>query len=154
MVTLFTINMTPKCVYRLRKSLNRLNILQLWLFLELGGVQTDRQRLYEELGWESLYHRRLYRRLCHFFKLLLSQSPGYLFNEIPPERQIDYNLRNAHDYEIHAARTNRYANTYFYNTLYEYNLLGEEMKKSASLPQFKSKLLNIIRPKKINVQYL
>ena len=109
---------------------------------------TNRQRLYEELGWESLYHRRWYRRLCHFFKLLLSQSPGYLFNEIPPERQIGYNLRNAHDNEIHAARTNRYANTYFYNTLYEWNLLGEEMKKSASLPQFKSKLLNIIRPKK------
>ena len=109
---------------------------------------TNRQRLYEELGWESLYHRRWYRRLCHFFKLLLSQSPGYLYNEIPPERQIGYNLRNAHDYEIHAARTNRYANTYFYNTLYEWNLLGEEMKISASLPQFKSKLLNIIRPKK------
>ena len=28
---------------------------------------TSWQRLYEELGWESLYERRWYRRLCHFF---------------------------------------------------------------------------------------
>ena len=36
---------------------------------------TSRQRLYEELGWESLYHRRWYRRLCHFFSLIKSKSP-------------------------------------------------------------------------------
>ena len=27
---------------------------------------TSRERLYKELGWENLYHRRWYRRLCHF----------------------------------------------------------------------------------------
>ena len=26
---------------------------------------TSRQKLYDELGWETLYHRRWYRRLCH-----------------------------------------------------------------------------------------
>ena len=40
---------------------------------------TNRQRLYEELGWKSLYHRRWYRRLCHFFNLVKSQSPGLPF---------------------------------------------------------------------------
>ena len=30
---------------------------------------TSRQRIYEELGWETLYHRRWYRQLCHFFSL-------------------------------------------------------------------------------------
>ena len=38
---------------------------------------TSRQRLYDELGWETLYHRRWYRRLCHFFKLIRSHSPEY-----------------------------------------------------------------------------
>ena len=28
---------------------------------------TSRQRLFNELGWENLYDRRWYRRLCHFF---------------------------------------------------------------------------------------
>ena len=27
---------------------------------------TNNDRLYEELGWETLYYRRWYRRLCHF----------------------------------------------------------------------------------------
>ena len=89
---------------------------------------TNRQRLYEELGWERLYHRR-----CHLFKLLLSRSHGYLFDEIPPERQIGYSLRKVREYEVHTARTNRFVNTYFYNTLYEWNLLGEEVKKLVSL---------------------
>ena len=53
---------------------------------------TSRQMLYEELGWETLYHRRWYRRLTHFFCLRRSKSPEYLFNEIPQERQLTYNL--------------------------------------------------------------
>ena len=28
---------------------------------------TSRDRLYQELGWETLYDRRWFRRLCHFF---------------------------------------------------------------------------------------
>ena len=75
-----------------------------------------------------------------------SQSPSYLFDEIPPERQLNYGLRHPRDYEVHVARTNRFSNTYFHNTLLEWNLLGEEIKNSISLSQFKNKLLKIIRP--------
>ena len=53
---------------------------------------TSRQRLYEELGWETLYHRRWYRRLCHSFSQIKSKSPEYLFIEAPQERQLVYNL--------------------------------------------------------------
>ena len=72
---------------------------------------TSRQKLYEEFGWETLYHRRWYRRLTHFFCLRRSKSPEYLFNEIPQERQLTYNLRNPH--EQPPARTVRFCNTYF-----------------------------------------
>ena len=67
------------------------------------GGGTNRLRLYEELGWENLYHKRWYRRLCQFFKLVKSRSPGYLFDEIPLECQFSYSLSNARDYEVHAA---------------------------------------------------
>ena len=30
---------------------------------------TSRQKLYGELGWESLYHRRWYCRMTHFYKM-------------------------------------------------------------------------------------
>ena len=59
---------------------------------------TNKYKLYEELGWESLHHRRWYRRLTHFFKLKNSFSPLYLYNLIPPERDMHYNLRAPRDY--------------------------------------------------------
>ena len=109
---------------------------------------TSRQRLYEELGWETLYHRRWYRRLTHFFSLKRSKSPEYLFNEIPQERQLTYNFRKPNAYEQPAARTVRFSNTYFQNTLFEWNSLDSEIQNSTSIAQFKQKLLSIIKPVK------
>ena len=43
-------------------------------------------------GWETLYDRRWYRRLCHFFVLFKSKTPLYLYQEIPEQRTVDYNL--------------------------------------------------------------
>ena len=112
---------------------------------------TSRKRLYDELGWETLYHRRWYRRLCQFFKLIRSQSPEYLFSEIPPERQIMYNLRNPRVYDQNIVRTVRFSNTYFNNTLDEWNLLDDEIKNSMSISEFKRKLLEIIKPTKTSI---
>ena len=109
---------------------------------------TSRQKLYEELGWETLYHRRWYRRLTHFFCLRRSKSPEYLFNEIPQERQLTYSLRNPSAYEQPAARTVRFSNTYFRNTLFEWNSLDSETQNATTIAQFKKKLLSIIRPVK------
>ena len=107
---------------------------------------TNRQRLFNELGWESLYHRRWYRRLCHFFSLVKSKSPEYLYSELPQERQLWYSLRNPMSFEQPVTRTARFASTYFHNTLFEWNLLDDETRNCKSLPQFKDKLLKIIRP--------
>ena len=107
---------------------------------------TSRQRLYKELGWESLYDRRWYRRLCHFFVLKKQHSPQYLVTEIPNERQLTYNLRNPRVYDQNIGRTNRFANTYFQNTFTEWNKLDNDVKHAVSIAQFKSKLLSTVRP--------
>ena len=39
---------------------------------------TNRDKIYEELGWESLDHRRMSRRLTHFYKIMNTFTPGYL----------------------------------------------------------------------------
>ena len=52
------------------------------------------QKLYHELGLESLEKRRWYRKLCCFYKIFRSQSPQYLFNIIPTSVR-PYNTRNA-----------------------------------------------------------
>ena len=109
---------------------------------------TSRQRLYEELGWESMYDRRWYRRLCHLFQLRQSKTPEYLFNEIPPEQQILYMIRNPRNDDPKVCRTERFSNSYVNNTVYEFNLLESVIKDSKSISEFKRRLLSLIRPVK------
>ena len=107
---------------------------------------TSKDRLYQELGWETLYDRRWFRRLCHFFNVRKLQSPSYLFCEIPPVRPVLHNLRHSRTYDQSAARTMRFSNTYFYNTLFEWNSLNEELKNSLTLAESKRKLITRVRP--------
>ena len=83
-----------------------------------------------------------------FFQLRQSKTPGYLFNEIPPERQIPYMIRNRRNYDPNFCRTDRFSNSYFINTIYEFNLLNSEIRNSKSISEFKRKLLSVIRPTK------
>ena len=109
---------------------------------------TSRQKLLEELGWETLYNRRWCRRLCHFLSLTTAKSPDYLFNEIPEQRSIEYNLRNQRCYERNVGRTVPFSSSNFHNTICEWNLLDKSVQDSPSLAVFKRKLLRFIRPEK------
>ena len=52
-----------------------------------GAIRgSSKEKLYQELGLESLQQRRWYRKLCYFFKLTKNKSPKYLFNYIPTVR--------------------------------------------------------------------
>ena len=49
-----------------------------------GAIRgTSKEKMYQELGLESLQIRRWYRKLCLFYKMCKSQSPSYLYNIIP-----------------------------------------------------------------------
>ena len=49
-----------------------------------GAIRgSSREKLYQELGLETLQQRRWYRKLCCFYKILKSQSPKYLYSIIP-----------------------------------------------------------------------
>ena len=55
----------------------------------------SREKLYHELGLESLERRLWYRKLCSFYKIFKKNKPVYLFNPIPskntiPEIQVKY----------------------------------------------------------------
>ena len=43
---------------------------------------TSREKLYRELGLESLRKRQWYRKLCYFFKIYKSQSLVYIIKEL------------------------------------------------------------------------
>ena len=44
---------------------------------------TSKEKLFNELGMESLENRRCYRKLSCLFKSITNQSPSYLLNLIP-----------------------------------------------------------------------
>ena len=78
----------------------------------------------------------------------MTRSLAYLFSLIPPVRQISYSLRNSCVDTQSKARANRLSNSYFYNTIHEWNKLPSEIHASKSLADFKQKLITLIRPTK------
>ena len=51
-----------------------------------GAVRgTFTEKLYQELGFESLQQRRCYRKLCCVLKIINNQSPRYLFQLFPSQ---------------------------------------------------------------------
>ena len=44
-----------------------------------GAIRgTSREKLYQELGLESLHDRRCYRKLCFYYKIMHNAGPLYL----------------------------------------------------------------------------
>ena len=128
----------------------RLERIQYSAALAVSGAWrgTNIDTLYEELGWESLYYRRWYRRVCHFFKLTMNQFPEYLYQLVPPLRSVKYNLRGANVHESNVERTNRFASTYFQNCIKEWNQLGISIRSSQTISELKRKLIQLVRPKR------
>ena len=48
---------------------------------------SNRSKLYEELGWESLSSRRWFRRILHIHKIVSNKTPCYLKDTILPYRR-------------------------------------------------------------------
>ena len=75
---------------------NKIESIQYNAALSITGTikGTSRERLYQELGLESLRERRWYHRLVYLFKIVSGSSPSYLKTFLP-EKQHSYNLTRA-----------------------------------------------------------
>ena len=61
-----------------------------------GAIQgTSRDKIYQELGLESLKSRRWYKRLTCMFKIMRNEAPEYLINLVP-KCEYAINTRNCH----------------------------------------------------------
>ena len=63
----------------------------------MGTVRgTSREKLNQELDFESLQQRYWYRKLCCLFKIINKQSPRYLFHLAPSPntRYFSQNSKN------------------------------------------------------------
>ena len=107
---------------------------------------TSREKLYNELGWESLDSRRWCRCLTLFFKITNNLSPDYTRDPIPPLHQSEYSLRNQDVIGQLRPRTERFKSSFYPYCLTKWNKVDHLIKASSTVSNFKAKLLVIIRP--------
>jgi len=107
---------------------------------------SNRNKLYDELGWESLSDRRWCRRLIQLYKIRNNLTPQYLRDNLPGQRIPRY--RNTTDYCYHEifCITSRYKNSFFPDVTKSWNDIGPEFQSCTSLESFKRGILNLIRP--------
>ena len=115
-----------------------------------GAIQgTSREKIYQELGLESLKNRRWYKRLCCMFKIINEEAPNYLINLIP-KNQHTIVTRNSNIPAFYC-RTDCFKYSFFPSTLKDWFNLNEYIRNSESIAIFKNRLLSLIRPSQSNV---
>ena len=125
----------------------KLESFQYNAYLALTGAirGTSKEKIYQELGLESLRYRRWYRKLCLFYKILENKNPKYLFSLIPTRRSLS-SARNIHNIPLVNTKHNFFKNSFFLSTIIEWNNLDPHLRKSENFSVFKSNILKFIRP--------
>ena len=103
---------------------------------------TCRERLYNELGWESLSSRRWSRRLILFYKFVNNLTPDYTRDPIPPLHETNYVFRNQPAVGQIRARTEKFRTSFYPNCLFEWNKLDPVLRASTSVSIFKKNYFN------------
>ena len=112
---------------------------------DLSSRGTSREKIYQELGLESLQSRRWYRKLGMYYKIYKNKSPFYLFNLIS-KKTSSYATRNADCIPLVKIKHIFFRNTFFPSAIIEWNKLDPVIRNAESLGIFKSNILQFIRP--------
>ena len=138
---------------RLNYQMEKLESLQTQAGQAVTGAWkgTNRDKLYEELGWEPLHLRQWFRRLSVFYKIMHGLTPKYLVDPVPPLRRhlFGTNIRN----ELHPMcwRTQRFRNSFYPDAVKNWNSIGPEMRQIETISSFKSTLKAMIVPEEKSI---
>ena len=112
-----------------------------------GAIRgSSTEKIYEELGLESLKSRRWYRKMSFLYKVLKSESPSYLFNTIPNSNNRQHQTRNSDNIPSFFAKHDYFKNSFFPSATTEWNKLDCYIRNADSLEVFKKRLLSFIKP--------
>ena len=97
-----------------------------------GAIRgSSREKLYQELGLESLQLRQWYRKLCCFYKISNKKAPGYLIDQIPT-LNVTYQTRHVTNIPSLSFKHNFFKNNFFSSTILEWIKLDPSIWNSAS----------------------
>ena len=129
-------------LHSLMESIERIQY-QAALFITGTWKGTNRNKLYDDLGWESLSDRRWYRRLIQMFKIHNGLTPCYLNENLPPKRRLLYANNNP---KVDQVIRPDLKIVFFPDSIRAWNNLGHKFHSYTSLSTFKSQILTFIRP--------
>ena len=110
-----------------------------------GAIKgTSRDRLYQELGFESLSSRRWSRRLLTFYKYFTNKSPVYLYSIIP-KVNLESRTRQRHNIPLLNTRTDTFKYSFFPYSIQEWNKLCVNT-RVLPFTIFRNSILKSIRP--------
>ena len=109
-----------------------------------GAIRgSSREKLYQQLGLETLQQWRCYRKLCCFYKILKSQSPKYLYSIIPIHN-MSYRTRQCNKVPAINVKHDFFKNTFSPPTIMEWNKLDWGIKSCECIVTFKKIILSFI----------
>ena len=143
-----TINLFDSTI-SLHPLMERIEKMQYHAALAITGCWkgSNRNSLYEELGWESLSDRRWSRRLIQLYKIRNNMTPSYLKDKLPLFRGRSLRRDNDTNLQEIMCTTAKYQNSFFPDVIKSWNNIGNEFCSSLSLGIFKTNLFNLVRPK-------
>ena len=108
-----------------------------------GAIRgTSQEKLYAELGIESLKFRQWFRKLACFYKIQSTGLPKYLLQLIPTNNH-SYTLRKPLNMSHCYGRTDAFKNSFFPNFINKWNKLDEKIKGATLFSLFKASLLKM-----------
>ena len=110
---------------------------------------SSREKLYQELGFESLRDRRWYRKLCFYYKIRHNDCPLYLTECIPIFEPSTYSLRSNHPLNVPIVE--HFKSTFSPHPLLVGTNLTQTFKIHPPLKFLNEHYLNFIRPKPASI---
>ena len=99
----------------LNRNMEKLEQIQYSAALAITGAWkgTSREKLYDELGWESLNLRFWSRRLILFYKILNNMTPDYTRYPIPQPKMVPRAFRKEEIVGQIRARTSKLKSSFY-----------------------------------------
>ena len=123
----------------LKYLMNTLKRIQYHCALAITGAWqgTSLDKIYDQLGWESLTDHRYCRRLFHFYKIQNDLSPSYLKDPLPPLTNHPHTTRS--EFVLHELKCNSdsFRNSFYPDRDRCWNRLGHLLRDSPNLQSFK-----------------
>ena len=119
----------------LKYLMNTLERIQYHCALTITGAWqgTNLDKIYDQLGWESLTDRHYCRRLFHFYKIQNALMPSYMKDSLPPLKNHPYSTRSEfvlHELKCHS---DSFINSFYPDSVRCWNRLGHVLHDSPVL---------------------